>query len=67
MITESNTSDYICPSCGYARNPKVVDKEKELKEVHEAKDIPDDWNCPGCGIDKEGLLELKVEYNTRSD
>lgn len=56
-------SEYICPTCGYARNPKITDRKNELANVHEKDDIPGNWNCPGCGIDKDGLTELKLNFD----
>ena len=38
---------FICDVCGYIYDPAVF------------KDIPDDWVCPLCGVDKSQFSETE--------
>jgi len=39
-----------CSACGY-----VYDEEKEGKKF---EDLPDDWVCPVCGVDKSFFTKI---------
>ncbi|MCK5136611.1 MAG: rubredoxin [Bacteroidales bacterium] len=39
-----------CPACGY-----VYDEEKEDVGFEE---LPDDWVCPVCGLEKEDFIKI---------
>lgn len=41
---------YECPACGY-----IFDEEKEGKKFEE---LPEDWDCPVCGIEKSEFTKL---------
>jgi len=41
---------YECPACGY-----IHDEEKEGEKW---EDLPDDWECPVCGIEKSEFIKL---------
>jgi flavin reductase (DIM6/NTAB) family NADH-FMN oxidoreductase RutF/rubredoxin len=41
---------YECPACGY-----IYDEEKEGVKF---KDLPDDWECPVCGVEKSEFIKL---------
>lgn len=42
---------YQCDVCGY-----IYDEEKEEKKWDE---LPDDWKCPLCEVDKEQFSKLE--------
>jgi rubredoxin len=41
---------YECGACGY-----VYDEEKEGTKFD---DLPDDWVCPVCGVDKSFFTQI---------
>ncbi len=53
--------DLVCSVCGYVINPielKVNYNEENEQEIKSSDDLPDDWVCPKCGIDKTNLEEI---------
>lgn len=53
--------DLVCKVCGYVINPielKIDYNKEEEKPIQSTDDLPDDWVCPKCGIDKSNLEEL---------
>lgn len=43
---------YFCNPCGYTYDPEKGDPEHGIKPGTAFEDLPDDWVCPVCGIDK---------------
>ena len=43
---------YVCSVCGYIYDPSEGDPENGVPAGTEFNDIPDDWLCPDCGVDK---------------
>ena len=50
---------YKCMVCGYIYDPKLGDPDSGVEPGTVFDDIPDDWVCPVCGVDK-GQFE-KIE------
>ena len=48
-----------CLACSYVYDPAVGDPDSGIAPGTAFEDIPDDWVCPECGVDK-GMFE-KVE------
>lgn len=44
---------YVCDVCGYVYDPEVGDPDSGIKPGTAFEDIPDDWECPDCGVTKE--------------
>lgn len=44
---------YVCEPCGYIYDPEVGDLEGGIAPGTAFEDIPDDWVCPECGVDKD--------------
>lgn len=44
---------YICIPCGWIYDPAEGDPDSGIPAGTPFKDIPDDWTCPACGVDKE--------------
>lgn len=44
---------YKCSNCGYVYNENEIE-HNGIK----FKDLPDDWICPICGINKEGFIKI---------
>ena len=49
---------WICVPCGYVYDPEVGDPDGGIAPGTSFADIPDDWVCPVCGVDKT-LFELE--------
>ncbi len=43
---------YFCNPCGYTYDPEKGDPEHGIKPGTAFEDLPDNWVCPVCGIDK---------------
>lgn len=43
---------YICSACGFVYDEEVGDPDSGLEPGTLFEDIPDDWVCPECGVDK---------------
>ncbi len=43
---------YICSACGYIYDEAAGDADGGIAEGTRFEDIPDDWVCPECGVDK---------------
>jgi len=43
---------YICDACGYIYDPEVGDDSAGVKPGTAWENVPDDWVCPICGVDK---------------
>ncbi|MCD6423756.1 MAG: rubredoxin [Elusimicrobia bacterium] len=50
---------YICIICEYVYDPKKGDAERGIPPDTKFEDLPDDWVCPQCGIEKD--LFQKIE------
>ncbi len=46
---------YVCP-CGYTYDPEAGDPENGIAPGTPWEDIPEDFVCPICGLDK-GMFE----------
>ena len=44
---------YVCDMCGYVYDPEVGDPDNCIAPGTPFEEIPDDWACPLCGVDKE--------------
>jgi len=43
---------YLCTPCGYVYDPELGDAEGNIPAGTAFEDLPDDWLCPICGMDK---------------
>jgi rubredoxin len=43
---------YKCIVCGYIYDPVEGDPDSGIEPGTAFEDIPDDWQCPVCGITK---------------
>lgn len=44
---------YICDVCGWIYDEEEGDPDSGLAPGTKFEDIPDDWECPECGVGKE--------------
>lgn len=49
---EDDMQKYRCTVCGYIYDPEVGDIDSGVAPGTAFEDIPEDWVCPVCGVDK---------------
>jgi rubredoxin len=55
---------YVCPECGYVYDPEVGDPEHGIAPGTAFEDLPADWHCPYCGVDKQSLQSFESVMGT---
>lgn len=48
---------YICTACSWVYDPAVGDPDSGIAPGTSFDDIPDDWECPICGVTKDMFEE----------
>lgn len=48
----SDFKKYQCTACAYIYDEALGDPAEGLAPGTRFEDIPDDWVCPDCGVDK---------------
>lgn len=48
---------YVCDVCGYVYDPAVGDPDNGIEPGTAFEDIPDDWACPLCDVNKDMFSE----------
>lgn len=43
---------WVCVPCGYVYDPEVGDPDGGVQPGTPFEEIPEDWVCPVCGVDK---------------
>ena len=46
---------YRCILCGYIYDPEEGDPDNGINPGTAFEDIPADWECPLCGVDKDNF------------
>ena len=54
-------AQYICSPCGWIYDEDVGDPEHGIPAGTLFADIPDDWECPDCGVGKEEFFLLELD------
>jgi rubredoxin len=49
---------YKCQPCGYIYDSEKGDPDQNVKPGTLLEDLPDEWICPICFIDKSGFEEI---------
>jgi len=44
---------YVCTVCGYVYDPESGDAESNIPPGTSFEDLPNDWVCPLCGVEKD--------------
>lgn len=44
---------YECNVCGYVYDPENGDPDNGIDPGTAFEDLPDDWHCPLCGVEKK--------------
>ncbi len=48
---------YRCIVCGYIYEPEMGDPDSGIAPGTAFEDIPEDWQCPVCGVTKKDFVE----------
>ena len=56
-MTKTNNR-YICILCGYIYDESLGDPHSGLEPGTKFEDIPEDWECPVCGVKKSGFEKM---------
>jgi rubredoxin len=43
---------WVCVPCGYVYDPEAGDPDSGVAPGTPFEDVPEDWVCPVCGVDK---------------
>ena len=43
---------YACGVCGFVYDPETGDPEAGIPSDTDFEELPDDWVCPVCGVNK---------------
>ncbi|MGH2270218.1 rubredoxin [Anaerohalosphaeraceae bacterium U12dextr] len=49
---------YICVNCGYIYDPENGDPMSNIPPGTAFEDLPSDWKCPMCYLEKESFDPL---------
>ena len=52
MTTQTETTRWICESCGFIYDPEEGDPDGGIPPGTAFTEIPDSWFCPVCGARK---------------
>jgi len=47
-----NQEIYICDVCGYEYDPAQGDPDNGVAPGTSFEELPNDWTCPLCGVEK---------------
>ena len=53
LTKEPDMKKYVCDVCGWVYDPEVGDPDSGIAPGTAFEDIPDDWECPECGVGKD--------------
>ena len=48
---------YVCEVCGYVYDEEVGDVDNDIEPGTKWEDLPEDFVCPLCGVDKDQFAE----------
>ena len=57
-IEMSDYKKYVCDVCGHIYDEAEGDADSGIAPGTLWADIPDDWTCPECGVDKDDFSLL---------
>ena len=49
---------YVCP-CGYVYDPTLGDPDANVPMGTAFDELPEDWVCPVCGLDKSAFTKAE--------
>ena len=48
---------YRCEACDFVYDPAEGDPDSDIDPGTDFSDLPDDWECPVCGVGKEEFVQ----------
>jgi rubredoxin-NAD+ reductase len=48
---------YVCDACGWTYDEAIGDEELNIAPGTKFQDLPDDFECPLCGVGKDMFSE----------
>ena len=48
-----------CVVCGYVYDPEAGDEDNDIPPGTAFEDLPEDWTCPVCSVDKEAFEKVE--------
>lgn len=58
-VKEQTMQRYSCPACDYIYDPELGDPESGVPPGTAFEDLPDEWECPECGLSKDDFEPLE--------
>ena len=57
---------YVCDVCGYVYDEDLGDQEHGISPGTKWEELPEDFKCPVCGVDKDNFSakQFYKEYNS---
>ena len=56
---DNEMDKYVCTICGYVYDPENGDSDAGIESGTQFADLPDDWQCPTCGVSKDDFNKEK--------
>ena len=50
---------YVCEICGYEYDEAVGDIDNGIESDTAFDELPEDWVCPRCGVDKDNFSKIE--------
>lgn len=50
---------YVCEICGYEYDESVGDIDNGIEPDTAFDELPEDWVCPLCGVDKDNFSKVE--------
>lgn len=50
---------YVCDVCGHVYDPAEGDSDSGIAPGTPFEDLPDDWECPLCGVSKDQFSPME--------
>ncbi len=50
---------YVCDVCGHVYDPAEGDPDSGIAPGTPFEDLPDDWECPMCGVSKDQFSPME--------
>jgi rubredoxin-NAD+ reductase len=58
-IIGGNIMKYVCNVCGWEYDEELGDEENGIAPGTAFEDLPDDFECPLCGVGKDDFSEAE--------
>ncbi len=56
QTAQEPTQNWVCPACSYIYDQIVGDPDSGIAPGTAFEDIPEDWECPVCGLSKSDFI-----------